>query len=138
MIKPDGVGRGLVQEIKTRVEAAGFKFVQSRFLIMPRALAEKLYAVHRDKPFYQGLVNFIVSGEVMVSIVEGEKAITGVRNLMGATDPREASPHTIRGDLRETNVINAEGIMKNIVHGSDSAESAAYEIPLFFSKEQDL
>lgn len=135
MIKPDGVVRGVVDEIIKRVEVAGFKFAAKKQFAMPRALAEKLYVVHKNKHFYQGLVNFITSGPVVVSVVEGENVILSIRDLMGATDPRKADPGTIRGDLKEENVLNAEGIIKNIVHGSDSKSSADYEIPIFFDKE---
>lgn len=135
MIKPDGVARGEVAEVVRRVEAAGFKFLAKKQFAMSRATAEKLYAVHQGKHFFNGLLNFITSGEVVVSVVEGENVIFKMRDLMGATDPREAARGTIRGDLREENVINHEGIIKNIVHGSDSKASADYEIPIFFGKE---
>lgn len=132
MIKPDGVARGLVDDIKHRVASAGYTFAAEKIIQMEKGQAEKLYAVHQGKLFYPGLAAFIVSGKVFVSVVEGEGAILGIRELMGATDPRQALPGTIRGDLKEENVISALGTIKNVVHGSDSPESAKHEIAIFF------
>ena len=99
---------------------------------MTRNQAVTLYSPHLGKSFYNGLVNFITSAQVACSVVEGKNAIARVRELMGATDPLKAEAGTIRGDLKEANIINAEGIIKNLVHGSDSPESAEREIPIFF------
>jgi len=138
MIKPDGVARGLIADIKQRVVSAGYTLVAEKTIQMEAEQAKKLYAVHKGQPFYPGLVAFITSGKVFVSVVEGEGAILGIRKLMGATDPRKAQPGTIRGDLREENVISASGTIKNVVHGSDSPASAKHEIPIFFAKELEV
>jgi len=132
MIKPDGLSRNLSAEIINRVKAAGLKITAEKETQMDISQAEKLYTVHQSKSFYPGLVKFITSGPVILMIVEGEEAVLKLRKLMGATDPREALPGTIRGELREAEVVNEDGIIKNIVHGSDSKESAEYEIPIFF------
>jgi nucleoside-diphosphate kinase len=132
MLKPDGTSRGLEKEIYARIEQAGLKVIQKQRLKMSENQAADLYSPHLGKKFYPGLIRFITSGEVVCSVVEGEEAIARMRDLMGATDPREAGPGTIRGDLKEENVLNAEGIIKNLVHGSDSPESANREIRIFF------
>ena len=128
MIKPDAVQRGLVGQVISRLEAKGLKLVGARFILMDRSLAERLYEVHRGKPFYPGLVEFITSGPVLVSVWEGPDAVNVVRTLMGATDPLKASPGTIRGDL-------GLNIGKNVIHGSDSPESAERETAIFFRPE---
>ncbi len=135
MIKPDGVSRGLEKAIFKRVEQAGLKVIKKKKLAMTMKQAAELYKPHLGKKFYPGLLNFITSGEVNCSLVEGENAIFRLRELMGATDPREAGAGSIRGDLKEESVINAEGIIKNLVHGSDSSESAKREITIFFREE---
>jgi len=132
MIKPDGVKRGLEKEIFTRLEKAGLKINFSQNLLMTKDLAEQLYAPHLGKEFYPGLIRFIASGPVAACIVSGEEAVAKVREIMGATDPRMAAPGTIRGELKEAEVINKDGIIKNLVHGSDSLESAARELAIFF------
>lgn len=132
MIKPDGVSRGLEKEILNRIEQAGLKVINNKKLVVTREQAAELYIPHLGKEFYPGLLNFITSGEVNCSLVEGENAVSCLRELMGATDPREAESGTIRGDLKEENVINAEGIIKNLVHGSDGPQSAKREIAVFF------
>jgi len=132
MVKPDGVSRGLEKEIFTRIEQAGLKVVQKKKMVMTEDQAADLYSPHFGKKFYPGLIKFITSGEVVCTVVEGEDAISGLRELMGATDPREAGSGTIRGDLKEENVLNAKGIIKNLVHGSDSPETAEREITIFF------
>ena len=132
MIKPDGMKRNLAQEIKNHIKMTGLKISAEREFQMDISQAEKLYAVHRDQDFYWGLLKFITSGPVLCMVVGGEGAIDTVRRLMGATDPREATPGTLRYDLREDQVLNEDGIIKNIVHGSDSKESAEYEISIFF------
>ena len=126
MVKPDAVQRGLVGRVIARLESKGLKLVGARFLLMTRELAERLYEVHRGKPFYDGLVEFITSGPVLVSVWEGLNAIEVVRTLMGATDPQKALPGTIRGDFGLT-------IGKNVIHGSDSPESARRETAIFFA-----
>jgi nucleoside-diphosphate kinase len=132
MIKPDGMNRNLAQEIGNRIRLAGLKISAEREFQMDISQAEKLYAVHRDQDFYWGLLRFITSGPVLCMVLEGEGAVDSVRRLMGPTDPREATPGTLRYDLKENQVLNEEGIIKNIVHGSDSKESAENEISIFF------
>ena len=132
MIKPDAVERGLTEKIQTRIKEAGLKILQSRLVHLTIEDAEKLYAVHKDKPFYDGLIKFIISGPAFLMQLEGEDAIAKLRGLMGATDPRKAAPGTIRGDLKEENIFTAEGSIKNIIHGSDSSETAKYESSIFF------
>ena len=138
MVKPDGVSRGLEKEIFKRVKQAGLKVVQKKKLRMTEKQAAELYSPHLGKSFYPGLINFITCGEVICSVVEGENAILCLRDLMGVTDPREAASGTIRGDLKEKNVLNAEGIIKNLVHGSDSPESARREIGVFFRPKSGI
>jgi nucleoside-diphosphate kinase len=132
MIKPDGVVRGLVDQILGRIEQAGLKVSKKKKIELSSALAAELYEPHLGKEFYNGLIKFITSGPVVCTVVEGEGAIGRVRELMGATDPRKAAKGTIRGDLKEANIISPEGTMKNLVHGSDSPDSAAREIGIFF------
>ncbi|MFC1571108.1 nucleoside-diphosphate kinase [Candidatus Margulisiibacteriota bacterium] len=132
MIKPDAVARGLEAEIIKRVAAAGLKVNQAKKLKLTQDQAADLYFPHLGKKFYQGLLKFITSGEVVFTIVEGEGAIAKLREIMGATDPREAAVGTIRGDLQEANFFTPDGIIKNLVHGSDSKESAEREIRIFF------
>lgn len=125
IVKPDGVGRGLIGEVLRRAEANGLRIAEMRMMTMDRALAEEHYAEHRDKPFFAELVEFITSGPVVVARLEGENAIDVWRVLMGPTDPGAAPPGTIRGDLGLV-------ITQNVVHGSDSPESAERELKLFF------
>ena len=129
MIKPDGVQRGLVGEIVSRFEKKGLKLVAAKFMIIPKALAEVHYGEHKEKKFYGSLIDYITSGPVMAMVWEGEDAVTVCRNMMGKTNPKESAPGTIRGDYgMETGM--------NIIHGSDSPESAAREIALFFKPEE--
>lgn len=130
MIKPDAVQRGLVGEIITRLERKGLKPVALRLMHISPELATRLYEEHRGKPFYDSLTAFITSGPVVTMVWEGEGAVDQVRRLMGETDPKEAAPGTIRGDL-------ALYVGNNIVHGSDSAKSARREADIFF-KTDDL
>ena len=125
VVKPDGVRRGLVGEVLRRAETKGLRIADLRMMTIDRALAEEHYGEHREKPFYGELVDFITSGPVVVARVEGESAIDAWRTMMGPTDPVTAPLGTIRGDL---------GLMitENIVHGSDSPESAERELKLFF------
>lgn len=129
LVKPDGVQRCLAGEILSRLEKRGLKIVALKMLWMDRALAEKHYAVHKDKPFFNDLVKFITSGPIVAAVLEGEKAIESTRQSMGATDPKKAAPGTIRADLG----INME---HNMIHGSDSPENAAIEISIFFKPEE--
>jgi len=135
MIKPDGVARGLDQEIIKRVEAAGLKIVEKKKLEVTKELASDLYSPHKDKPFYAGLLKFITSGPVIATVVQGDNAIQAIRTLMGATDPTKAEAGTIRGDLKEENIRTADGTIKNLVHGSDSLESAKRETKIFFKEK---
>ena len=125
MIKPDGVQRNLVGEIISRVEAKGFSITKIKMMTISKELAEQHYGEHKDKPFFNDLVSFITSGPVVAMQVEGENVVLQIRNLMGATNPSESSPGSIRGDL-------ATELDKNVVHGSDSGESAERELELFF------
>ena len=127
MIKPDGVQRNLVGEIISRVEAKGFSITKIKMMTISKELAEQHYGEHKDKPFFNDLVSFITSGPVVAMQVEGENVVLQIRNLMGATNPSESTPGSIRGDL-------ATELDKNVVHGSDSDESAERELFLFFGK----
>ena len=127
MIKPDGVQRNLVGEIISRVEAKGFTITKIKMMTISKELAEQHYGEHKDKPFFNDLVSFITSGPVVAMQVEGENVVLQIRNLMGATNPSESTPGSIRGDL-------ATELDKNVVHGSDSDESAERELSLFFGK----
>ena len=126
MIKPDGVKRNLIGEIISRVEEKGFKITKIKMMIISQDLAEEHYGEHKDKPFFSDLVSFITSGPVVAMQVEGENVVAQIRNLMGSTNPSDATPGSIRGDL-------AIELDKNVVHGSDSDESAERELNLFFS-----
>jgi nucleoside-diphosphate kinase len=126
IVKPDGVRRGLVGDVLRRVEAKGLRIAEMRLMTIDRAMAEEHYGEHREKPFFGELVTFITSGPVVVARLEGEGAIDVWRTLMGPTDPAGAPPGTIRGDL---GLI----ITENVVHGSDSPESAERELKLFFA-----
>ena len=125
IVKPDAVGKNVIGEIYTRFERAGLKIVAARMLQLSRAEAEGFYAVHRERAFFRDLVDFMISGPVMVQVLQGEDAIQKNRELMGATDPKKAEKGTIRADF-------AQSIDANAVHGSDSAENAAVEIAYFF------
>lgn len=129
MIKPDGVQRSLVGEIIQRLERKGLKLVALKLMRISPELATRHYGEHRGKPFYESLTTFITSGPVVAMVWEGEEAVAQVRYLIGETDPREAAPGTIRGDL-------ALFVGNNIVHGSDSAKSAHREIDLFFQADE--
>lgn len=133
MLKPDALARGLKDEIFNRVKGQGFRIVGKKEIKVTADQAEQLYEVHKEKPFFHGLVKFITSGPVIVSILEKENAVSDLRRLMGATDPRVAEAGTIRGDLKEENIFSEMGTMKNLVHGSDSKESFDREIPIFFN-----
>ena len=125
LVKPDGVARGLVGEVLSRIERKGFRVVALELRTLDRATAEAHYGEHAEKPFFGELVDFITSGPLVAAVIEGREAIASWRTMMGATNPREAAPGTIRGDL---------GILftENLIHGSDAAESAEREIGIWF------
>jgi len=129
LIKPDGVRRGLVGEVISRIEKKGYSVTALRMLQADRSILEKHYAEHNGKPFYEPLLEFMGSGPIVAMIAEGNRVIEGFRSLAGATDPTVAAPGTIRGDLARD---QGTKVVQNIVHGSDSPESAAREIAIFF------
>ena len=129
LIKPDGVRRGLVGEVISRIEKKGYTVTALRMLQADRSILEKHYAEHNGKPFYEPLLEFMGSGPIVAMIAEGERVIEGFRKLAGTTDPTTAEPGTIRGDLARD---MGTKVVQNIVHGSDSPESAAREIKIFF------
>jgi len=131
LLKPDAVQRGLVGAILSRLENRGLKIVAMRMLQMDSALANRHYAAHEGKPFFKGLVDFITSGPIVAAIFEGRNAVNVVRNTMGSTDSGKAAPGTIRGDF-------ALDIGHNLIHGSDSPESAQMEIAIFFPEKDVL
>ncbi len=125
IIKPDAVAKNVIGQIYARFEAAGLKIAAARMIHLSRAEAEQFYGVHKERPFFKDLVDFMISGPVMVQVLEGEDAILKNRELMGATDPKKAASGTIRADF-------ADSIDANAVHGSDAAETAQVEISFFF------
>ncbi len=127
MIKPDGVERNLVGTIIGRIEAKGYRIVGLKQMVIPREMAERHYGEHQGKPFFDGLVGFITSGPVVAMVLEGENAIAGWRGMMGATNPKDAAPGTIRGDFATT-------IDENVAHGSDAPATAEREIGIFFGE----
>jgi nucleoside-diphosphate kinase len=129
MIKPDGVRRGLVGEVVSRIERRGLTLAEMKLVRPSRALAEEHYGVHRDKPFFASVVGFITSGPVVAMIVEGEDAVAAVRQILGATRPLEAAPGSLRADF-------ALNVQENLVHGSDSAATAEEEIRLWFGTHE--
>ncbi|MGF3554969.1 MAG: nucleoside-diphosphate kinase [Thermoplasmatota archaeon] len=129
MVKPDGVQRGLVGEIINRFEKKGLKIVALKLVSVSRELAEKHYGVHKGKPFFKPTVDYIISSPVVAMVLEGKNVINVVRTMMGKTNPQEAAPGTIRGDY-------AQFIGRNIIHGSDSPETAEFEINLWFKSEE--
>jgi nucleoside-diphosphate kinase len=131
IIKPDGVQRGLVGPILTRLERRGLRLAAMKLIQITPELAGRHYQIHQGKPFYEPLIEFITSGPVVVAVIEGQDAINTVRKTMGATNPAQAEPGTIRADY-------GLEIGRNLVHGSDGAETAAYEIPLFFTEAEIL
>jgi len=128
IIKPDAVAKDVIGEIISRFEQAGLKIIAARMKQLSKAQAQEFYAVHKARPFFSALVDFMTSGPVMIQVLEGENAISRNRELMGATNPAEAAPGTIRADF-------AESIDANAVHGSDAAETARVEIACFFGPE---
>lgn len=129
IIKPDAVAKNVIGEIYTRFEKAGLKIVAAKMLHMTREQAEGFYAVHKERPFFNELVDFMVSGPVMIQVLEGENAIAVNRAVMGATNPKDAEPGTIRADFADT-------IDENAVHGSDGPDTAKTEIAYFFSGDE--
>jgi nucleoside-diphosphate kinase len=125
IVKPDAVAKNLIGAIYKRFEDAGLKIVAAKMLHLSKKQAEGFYAVHKARPFFNDLVKFMTSGPVMVQVLEGENAIAKNREIMGATDPKKAAPNTIRADF-------ANSIEENAVHGSDAAETAAFEVSYFF------
>jgi nucleoside-diphosphate kinase len=125
IIKPDAVAKNVIGQIYARFEAAGLKVVAAQLTQLSRREAEQFYAVHKERPFFKDLVDFMISGPVMIQVLEGDNAIAKNRELMGATDPKKAAPGTIRADF-------ADSIDANAVHGSDAAETAAVEVSFFF------
>ena len=125
IIKPDAVAKNVIGEIYTRFEKAGLKIAAAKMVHLSQAEAQQFYAVHKERPFFNDLVSFMISGPVMIQVLEGENAIAKNRDLMGATNPKEAAAGTIRADF-------ADSIDANAVHGSDAPETAAVEIAFFF------
>ena len=126
IVKPDGVARNLIGDVYCRFERAGLAIIAARMLRLTQSQAEGFYAVHRERPFFRDLCDYMTSGPVMVQVLEGESAVARNREIMGATDPKKAASGTIRADL-------ATSIEENVVHGSDSVENAAHEIAYFFA-----
>ena len=131
IIKPDAVQRGLIGEIVTRFERRGLRIAALKLIHIDEALARRHYAIHEGKPFYEPLIRYITSSPVVVTVLEGNDAIEIVRRTMGATNPTEATPGTIRADF-------SLEIGRNLVHGSDGPETAAFEVPLFFTEDEIL
>jgi len=131
IIKPDAVERNLIGEIIRRVEKRGFRIVAIKKLHLTRREAEAFYEVHKDKPFYEGLVDYMISGSCLPMVIEGEEAVEGIRKLIGNTDPEKAEEGTIRKDF-------AKSVQENSVHASDSDKSARKEIGFFFSRQKRL
>lgn len=129
IIKPDGVQKNVIGECLARFEKGGLKVVAARMLKLTKEQAQQFYAVHKEKPFYASLVEYMISGPVVVSVLEGENAIAKNRRIMGATDPKKADPGTIRRDF-------ADSIDANVVHGSDAPETAKTEISFFFKPNE--
>jgi len=129
LVKPDAVQRGLIGEVIARLEKRGLKLVGAKFLLVSRSLAEQHYAVHKGKPFYEGLVTYITSAPVMAMVWEGPNAVAAVRQTMGATRPTEAAPGTLRHDFALT-------IGRNLTHGSDTPENGEKEVALWFKEDE--
>jgi len=129
IVKPDGVQKNVIGDVYRRFEQAGLRVIAARMLRLSQTQAEGFYAVHRERPFFRDLVTYMVSGPVMVQVLEGDGAVAKNRDIMGATDPKKADRGTIRADL-------ATSIEQNVVHGSDSTENAAREIAFFFAETE--
>jgi nucleoside-diphosphate kinase len=128
-IKPDGVQRGLIGEVVKRFESKGFTLVGMKFMSVSRELAEQHYDVHRERPFFRGLVDFITSGPVVAMVWQGDGVVSAARNIIGATNPLTSAPGTIRGDF-------GVNIGRNLIHGSDAVETAQREVSLWFKDEE--
>jgi nucleoside-diphosphate kinase len=129
IVKPDGVRKNVIGDVYRRFEQAGLRIVAARMMRLTQAQAEAFYAIHRERPFFKDLVSYMISGPVVVQVLEGEGAVAMNRDVMGATDPKKAAAGTIRADL-------AESIEQNVVHGSDSLENAAREVSFFFAETE--
>jgi len=129
ILKPDAVAKNIIGEVYARIEKAGLRIAAAKMLHLNKQEAEAFYGVHRERPFFKSLVSFMCSGPVMIQVLEGDNAIATYREVMGATNPREAAKGTIRADF-------ADSIDENIVHGSDSAETAKQEIAFFFMADE--
>jgi len=129
IIKPDAVAKNVIGQIYSRFEQSGLKIIAAKMQQLSREQAEGFYAVHKERPFFNDLVSFMISGPVMIQVIQGDNAILKHRDLMGATDPKEAAPGTIRADF-------ADSIDANAVHGSDGSETAAQEIAFFFEPHE--
>lgn len=129
IIKPDAVAKGFIGDIYARLERSGLKIVAAKMMHLTREEAEGFYAVHKDRPFFKSLVAFMCTGPVMIQVLEGDDAISRYRDLMGATNPKDAAPGTLRADF-------ADNIEENAVHGSDSAANAQQEITFFFTPQE--
>lgn len=129
IVKPDGVAKNIIGEIYSRFEKGGLRIVAAKMLHLSKERAQQFYAVHKERPFYNDLVEFMTSGPVMVQVLEGENAIARNREIMGATNPKDAEPGTIRADFAET-------VDENAVHGSDAPETAKQEIAFFFGDDE--
>jgi nucleoside-diphosphate kinase len=129
IIKPDAIGKNVVGEVIARLEKGGLRIIAAKMLRLNKEQAQGFYAIHRERPFFNDLVSFMTSGPVLVMVLEGENAITRNRDVMGATNPQQAAPGTIRADF-------ATNIDENIIHGSDAVETAQMEINFFFSPEE--
>lgn len=129
ILKPDAVAKNLIGEIYSRFEKAGLRIVAAKMMQLTKAEAEDFYKIHKERPFYKGLVSFMCSGPIMIQVLEGDDAIKRNREIMGATNPKEAAPGTIRADF-------ADSIDENVVHGSDGPETAEKEIAFFFPADE--
>ena len=129
IIKPDAVAKSVIGQIYSRFETAGLNLIAAKMVRLSKADAEGFYAVHKDRPFFRDLVSFMISGPVMIQVLQGPNAVMAHRDIMGATNPKDAAPGTIRADF-------ADSIDANAVHGSDSAENAAIEIAYFFEPHE--
>lgn len=129
IIKPDAVAKNIIGEVYSRIEKSGLRIVAAKMLHLDRSEAEGFYAIHRERPFFKSLVSFMISGPVMIAVLEGSNAVARYRELMGATNPKEAAAGTIRAEF-------ADSIEENIVHGSDSRDTAKQEIKFFFSNDE--
>lgn len=129
IVKPDGVAKNIIGEVYSRFEKGGLRIVAAKMIHLSKERAQQFYAVHKERPFYDDLVEFMTSGPVMVQVLEGDNAIARNREIMGATNPKDADPGTIRADFAQT-------VDENVVHGSDAPETAKQEIAFFFGDDE--